>query len=298
MRQISCPVCNTNPSRFPAANQLIYCSNCAVGWTYLPIAIDSEALYQDEVYEVVDNRKSIFERVIFFEANRILTTSKKLSPNSKSLLDFGAGKGQFLFVAKTKGWQGLGIETESNRADFAVRNYQVKVLSYFYSGGKIEGAPFDFITLNHVLEHLPKPITLVQELLRANLKTGGVAYLEVPRENSWQAKIAGDRWMHWDIPKHLTHWNEEVLLNEMGKIGFSKIADRRFSIHLGVMGMVQALLSIFGFQDNLVLRLKRKKSIGLVLGIGLILPVAICLEAAAVLFNRSGILGVYVKSNG
>jgi xanthine/uracil/vitamin C permease (AzgA family) len=67
---------------------------------------------------------------------------------------------------------------------------------------------------------------------------------------------------------------------------------------LGLMGMVQSLLSIFGFRENLVLRLKRKKTLGLLVGIGLILPLTLILELAATLVNRSGIIGVYFKSNG
>ena len=138
---------------------------------------------------------------------------------------------------------------------------------------------------------------LLKELLNSNLSKEGLVYIEVPRADSWQAKIAGKDWMHWDIPKHLTHWTEPVIVSEMAKIGFSKNADRRFSIHLGLMGMVQSLLRIFGFRDHLVLRLKREKTIGLLLGIGIVLPLAFLLEALAVTFNRSGIIGVYFKSN-
>jgi 2-polyprenyl-3-methyl-5-hydroxy-6-metoxy-1,4-benzoquinol methylase len=297
MRQITCPVCNSIPTDTLAEFEICTCSNCKVGWTYLPNSIESEELYQDEVYQVVDNRKSIFERIIFSEAQKILSNAKKLLPLATSLLDFGSGKGQFLWIAKESGWKVTGIETAAARADFATKFYQVKVIREFYSEGKIGDLPFDFITLNHVLEHLPHPVLLLKELLDSNLAKDGLVYIEVPRANSWQAKIAGKNWMHWDIPKHLTHWTELVLLNEMAKIGFSKKADRRFSIHLGLMGMVQSLMSIFGFRDNLVFRLKRKKTVGLLLGIGLVLPIAFLIELLAVIFNRSGIIGVYFKSN-
>jgi SAM-dependent methyltransferase len=297
MRQITCPVCNSIPTDPLEEFEICTCSNCKVGWTYVSNSIESEELYQDEVYQVVDNRKSIFERIIFSEARKILSNAKNLLPRASKLLDFGSGKGQFLWVAKESGWIGTGIETAAARADFASEFYQVKVIREFYSQGKVEGAPFDFITLNHVLEHLPQPVLLLNELLDSNLAKDGLVYIEVPRANSWQAKISGKYWMHWDIPKHLTHWSEDVLCTEMAKIGFSKKADRRFSIHLGLMGMVQSVMSIFGFRDNLVLRLKRKKTVGLLLGIGLVLPVAILLEVLAVPFNRSGIIGVYFKSN-
>jgi len=298
MQQITCPVCKSIPANSLQDFEVCTCSYCQVSWTYLSKPIESEELYRDEVYQVVDNRLSIFERVIFFEAQKILSSARKNSPQASSLLDFGSGKGQFLAVAKAKGWQGIGIETEEARAKFASANYQVKVLQGYYSEGKVGGAPFDLITLNHVLEHLPEPMVLLKALLDSNLSNGGLVYIEVPRANSWQAKIAGKNWMHWDIPKHLTHWTEPVLLGEMAKIGFSKIADRRFSIHLGLMGMVQSVMSIFGFRDNLVLRLKRKKTVGLLLGIGLLLPLALLLEVLAIPFNRSGIIGVYFKSNG
>jgi 2-polyprenyl-3-methyl-5-hydroxy-6-metoxy-1,4-benzoquinol methylase len=297
MRQITCPVCYSKPSGIPETFQIYPCKQCNTFWTYLPESIDSASLYEDEVYEVVDNRGSIFEKIIFLEARKILSKAKRIGMPAFKLLDFGSGKGQFLWVAKEKGWKVTGIETATLRANFSAEKYQVKVIREFYSEGELEGAPFDFITLNHVLEHLPQPISLLKELLESNLSKDGLVYIEVPRANSWQAKIAGRNWMHWDIPKHLTHWTEEALTNEMAKLGFSKKADRRFSIHLGLMGMVQAMLSGFGFRDNLVLRLKRKKSIGLLVGIGLILPVGFILEVISTLFNQSGIIGVYFKSN-
>jgi SAM-dependent methyltransferase len=220
MRQTQCPVCQTPTNNFPTANSLISCPSCKVKWTYLPEEFDAEALYSDEVYAVVDNRKSIFERIIFSEAKKVLNKAKKLNPEAKRLLDFGSGKGLFLYVAESMGWDGIGVETSQDRANFAIEKYGVKVLSEYYSQGKIEGGNFDLITLNHVLEHLPDPIALLEELLKENAK--GLLYTEVPRENSWQAKIAGSNWMHWDIPKHLSHWNEEALGNEIGKLGFKK----------------------------------------------------------------------------
>lgn len=298
MRQITCPVCNSIPCEKLKAFQICTCKQCQVGWTFIPDSIDTEELYKDEVYQIVDNRRSIFERIIFSEARNILREAKQTNQKASTVLDFGTGKGQFLWVANSEGWTGLGIETAKARADFAINQYQVKVMTDFYFEGKIQGAPFDLITLNHVLEHLPQPIHLLAELLNSNLSKDGLIYIEVPRANSWQSKIAGKNWMHWDIPKHLTHWTEEVLLGEMEKIGFSKKADRRFSIHLGLMGMVQSVMSNFRFRDNLVLRLKRKKTVGLLLGIGFALPLAFLLEVFAVAFNRSGIIGVYFKSNG
>lgn len=298
MRQVSCPVCQTAPTFSPNPQSLCECATCGVRWTFLPEDIRWEDLYRDEVYAVVDNRDSIFEKIIFSEARKVLGKAKSIVPNAKRLLDFGSGKGQFLAVAKVLGWDGLGIETEAQRAHFAREIYGVHVLSDLYSQGKIKSGDYDLITLNHVLEHLPNPMNLLQELLQQNLAPGGAIYLEVPRADSWQAKIAGPNWMHWDIPKHLTHWNCPTLEAELKKIGVSIIAKRSFSVHLGVLGMLQALMSRLGFKENLIYRLKRKKSLRLILGIGILLPFATILEALSVLFGKSGILGIYGRKNG
>lgn len=298
MRQLLCPVCHTPPTTPSDSGSLIACSTCKVSWTYLPEAIDAEALYRDEVYAVVDNRKSIFEKIIFSESRAILKQAKKILPNARLLLDFGSGKGQFLAVAKSLGWKGIGIETEAARGKFAKEKYGVEVQIYFYQNGLVGESPVELISLNHVLEHLPEPIPLLRKLLDQNLSKEGLLYVEVPRADSWQAKIAGDAWMHWDIPKHISHWTEPVLTTQLEALGLSKVAERNFSIHLGVLGMLQALLSRVGYRENLVLRLKRKKSLGLIGLLAAFLPLAWTLEVLASWSGKSGICGVYYQKHG
>ncbi|NVJ87182.1 MAG: class I SAM-dependent methyltransferase [Algoriphagus sp.] len=295
MRQVSCPVCHSSPKLTPNPFSIIACPNCGISWTWIPEDVDSESLYRDEVYAVVDNRNSIFEKIIFREARKILIGAKKMNPAAMRLLDFGSGKGQFLAVAKNLEWDGVGIETEKARADFAREKYGVKVLNQFYETGPIEKGKYDLMTLNHVLEHLPKPLELLRELLRENLVENGILYIEVPRLDSWQARIAGKNWMHWDIPKHLTHWTEEGLKKELAKLGFLAVGSRSFSIHLGVLGMLQALLSRLGFRDNLILRLKREKSFGLLITLALVLPFAWVIEFVSTFFGKSGITRLYFQ---
>ncbi len=297
MRQITCPVCKKSPSKSFLANQVCPCEGCHTVWTYLPEELDEAALYSDEVYAIVDNRNSIFERIIFREAKKILSKARQIIPDASRLLDFGAGKGQFLKIAKSENWEGIGIETATKRAEFGRKQYRVEILEGYYSHGQIQAGNFDLITLNHVLEHLPDPVGLLNRLLDANLAPGGICYIEVPRENSWQAKLAGKNWMHWDIPKHLTHWTEAGLLSQMELLGYRKVDDRRFSLHLGVLGMLHALMCFLGFRGNLILRLKRKRTIALGIFLGILLPFALVFELVSLLFNKSGIIGIYFKKN-
>lgn len=298
MRQISCPVCKTKPITTPEEFSIYLCPKCQVRWTFLPKDINSDALYEDEVYAIVDNRESIFEKVIFWEAKKVLKKAEKLvSGKSKRLLDFGSGKGQFLSVAKKLSWTGIGIETAVERATFAREKYGVKVSQELYTEGVVEGGEYDLICLNHVLEHLPEPVSLVHELMDSNLKKDGIWYVEVPRANSWQAKIAGKNWIHWDIPKHLTHWTEAGIEKVFGDLGYKVVSDRTFSIHLGMLGMLQSIFSLLGYRQHLILALKKKKTLGLLAGVAFFTPLAFLLELTASLIGKSGVVGVYLKKN-
>jgi 2-polyprenyl-3-methyl-5-hydroxy-6-metoxy-1,4-benzoquinol methylase len=265
-------------------------------WTAILESIDPKGLYSDEVYQVVDNRGSIFEKIILKEAAAVLVRAKSLiDTGGKRLLDFGCGKGQFLKQAKAMGWSAVGVETSPERADFARYHYGIEVYGELYTRGPIASGSFDFIALNHVLEHLPEPIALLGELLESNLTPGGVAMIEVPRLDSWQSRVAGGHWMHLDIPKHLSHWTEKRLRVALDGLGYKVVARRRFSFHLGVLGMLQALGSRVGYKDNIIVGLKRRRPIGLLLFVACLTPLALALEVLGTLCNRSGIIGLFVQ---
>lgn len=300
MRQQQCPNCATTTD-FGRHLALVKCTNCGIQWTYLKEDIQADALYEDEVYAVVDNRKSVFERIIFSEATKVIHTSQSLlrSSNQLSVLDFGCGKGQFLMQAKSFGWQTLGLETAAARADFAKKKYGLEVLNTYYEGGKLSSHAFDVITLLHVLEHLPEPMQLLQSLVEHNLKKEGVLVIEVPNAQSLQAWIAGKDWMHWDIPKHLSHWNEKSLEKALLNIGFYKKKTQYYSVHLGVLGMLRALMGKFGYNGNIIVDLKGKKKLGTLILLGILLPLAWIFELVAVGIKRGGVLRVYFqRGNG
>lgn len=299
MRQKQCPVCHAKGQVGLPHLSIQKCDHCQVSWTLVQEDIDVDTLYEDKVYAVVDNRKSIFERIIFREAEKVIRTVTGIfnKTNPIKCLDFGSGKGQFLLKAKEAGWQTLGLETAKERAAFSREKYGLDVIEKYYHSGKIGEGEFDVISLNHVLEHLPHPIELLQELTEKNLKPGGILIVEVPNLHSWQSNIAGSKWMHLDIPKHLTHWNGQVLSQKITALGFDKIKSQYFSVHLGVLGMLSALLGNLGYKGNIIYDLKNRKNPGLLIGIALILPFSFLLETLAVPFKKTGILRLYFKKH-
>ncbi|MGY6744966.1 MAG: class I SAM-dependent methyltransferase [Cecembia sp.] len=295
MRQQQCPVCGTVDSKIGKNFSLKSCEECGVYWTLIQSDINTAALYEDEVYAVVDNRNSIFEKIIFQEAKNVIQSVESLFKGKTAIrcLDFGSGKGQFLYQAQSAGWEAIGIETAPQRATFAQEKYGVSVIEEKYQFGKIDTGNYDVITLFHVLEHLPSPLELLKNLCENNLRKGGILVIEVPNIDSWQHKLAADQWMHLDIPKHLSHWNEKLLVNKVEALGFKKVKGQYFSLHLGVLGSLRALIGKFGYTGNIIYDLKNRKKPLLLLGIMAVLPISLLLEVFALPFRKTGIVRLY-----
>lgn len=125
-----------------------------------------------------------------------------------SLLDVGAGTGDFLKVAKEKGWQVHGMEPNKNAAKLALE----KGIDLKASLNNFEGKQFDVVTLWHVLEHIPNLEETILELA-ALVKPHGTLIIAVPNFKSFDAKHYGKFWAAYDVPRHLWHFSKESMKN-------------------------------------------------------------------------------------
>lgn len=295
-----CPICKEDNytviyDRLQIAAALIVkCDHCSNIYTLQDNAeINTADLYASKEYQVVENRNSIFDKILSWEYGRVIKKIDHFKKNKGSLLDFGSGKGKFASLAKKNGWQVKCVETAEARADYATKIYGLDVDTRYYSGGKLFADEFDVITLFHVLEHLPDPQNLLDELISHNLAKDGLVIIEVPNINSLQARLAGSKWIHLDASRHKSHFTHLQVKQLAARSGLTCRHTSFFSFHLGVLGMTDTFLKLLGYKKNIIYELKSKKSIGLRLAIFLLLPFAITLEFIAALFNRGGVVREY-----
>jgi SAM-dependent methyltransferase len=85
------------------------------------------------------------------------------------VLDFGCGAGGFLDALQSFGWETWGLDPAVKTA-FA-RHAELKDLT--------QRTTFDLILLNHVLEHVTRPVDVLKGLA-ACLREGAVMYISVP----------------------------------------------------------------------------------------------------------------------
>lgn len=118
------------------------------------------------------------------------------------VLDVGCGDGAMLDALHRRGRDAIGLERHSNRLD--VRSTSL---------AECEGG-WAAIVLWHSLEHLRSPRQALSEAAQ-RLAPGGQLVVAVPNIGSLQAEVFGDRWLHLDLPRHLSHLNVEALLQAM-----------------------------------------------------------------------------------
>ncbi|RNL56922.1 class I SAM-dependent methyltransferase [Pedobacter jejuensis] len=309
MINITCPICldnktNLNPVIFTVKTnsgdlyQIRECQNCKHIYTYFDHEVDIASYYDEKDYVVKDTKETIFFKIQKLEYNIVIDKIKKYNSLPATLLDFGSGKGLFLHFAKNKGYDVKGIESSLPRAKYAQKHFDLDINTDYYANGNVFGKKFDVLTLFHVLEHIHLSDNLLENLISNNLKTNGLLVVEVPNFSSWQSKWVGNRWLHLDVPRHISHFTPLSLKNLLSKSGCVVQSESYFSFHLGIVGMAQTILSWFGYKGFLIADLKRKKTMSLMLGLAFTLPFAVILESLAATFKKGGVIRYYAVNKG
>lgn len=137
--------------------------------------------------------------------NKISLIESRLGTKG-SLLDVGAGTGEFCKVAFDNNWKVEGVEPSKVALKFA----NEKGIKMYTSIENVVDKKYDVITLWHVLEHLPNLDDVIKKLSDL-LKPNGVLIIAVPNYNSFDAGYYKSFWAAYDVPRHLWHFSKESI---------------------------------------------------------------------------------------
>ena len=117
---------------------------------------EPEQYYQSESYISHSDQSASFIDKIYLLVKRYSLSKKvrlinSLVTNKGTLLDIGAGTGEFLLTAKKQNWKIDGVEPNK----MARSNSEKKGIRLHESLSQLSNRSYDIITLWHVLEHLP-----------------------------------------------------------------------------------------------------------------------------------------------
>lgn len=170
---------------------------------------------------------------------------RKFLPLAKpgSLLDVGAGIGQFLAIARPSFTEVYGSEVSGSALQIARVKYNLTLYQGEIQDIDFSGKQFDNITIFHVLEHVPDPCGVLEKC-SSLLSPGGVLAVAVPNDlymlrGRRFLKTARNRMFHRSgptgLPKivldgsiaeiHLSHFTPAVLRQQLQQYGLNVVAN-------------------------------------------------------------------------
>lgn len=227
--------------------------------------------YESEDYiSHTDAKKSLFDKVYQLVRNYALNQKIKLinsfNSEQKTILDIGAGTGDFLLACKKNGWKVSGVEPSEKAKKIAEDKLETQLFS---NNEGLKTKQFDVITMWHVLEHVPDVNKTIEEL-KAFLKSNGRLIIAVPNHKSYDANYYGKFWAAYDLPRHLWHFSQTSIKKLFAKqqMEVVKTLPMKFDAYYvsllsekyktGKMNPVKAFIT--GFRSNLKAKTSKEYS--------------------------------------
>jgi len=165
-----------------------YCGHY-VSVTDMDLGFIYDGAYVDQTYG--DRMEQTFNRITSLppeksdnegRAQYLLTQSKKYfsADHHISLLDVGSGLGVFPWRMNKEGWDITALDPDERAAKHTRDIVGVKAIAADFMELKAsEAGKFDIITLNKVLEHVERPVEMLEKV-KTFLNKEGFVYIELP----------------------------------------------------------------------------------------------------------------------
>jgi SAM-dependent methyltransferase len=232
---------------------IVTCRRCRLAWTNPRVALEMLKHYYPDTYYGPAGRRFGFglEQVVTWFRQRIANRIQQAHPQPGQILEVGSGRGTLLAEMARRGWKAVGTEFSESLSGSAVSELGIQV----YRTPDIQAcdfpaAAFDVVILQHVLEHLPAPVTTLQELRRI-IKPEGSLIVVVPNFGGLVAQWTRGSWFGLDVPRHMFHFTADSLKQALAASGFAIQHLQTLSLEQDVFGAAQSLLNAAGAPFNL-----------------------------------------------
>jgi SAM-dependent methyltransferase len=139
---------------------------------------------------------------------------------------------------------------------------------------------YDIVSMNHVLEHVVYPHTML-ERARDLLRPGGHVIGQLPSVSSWENRLFGHNWGGYHYPRHLQIPTKAGLSGLLEDVGFSSVKIRS-APHIQTTISLQNTLVRWGWHPHM--------RNGKTPVYGVLLVAALPYETVAWLFDEGGIV--------
>jgi SAM-dependent methyltransferase len=137
-----------------------------------------------------------------------------------SVLDVGAGAGQFCRTAAKAGWDVVGVDPAATETLVKEGKGQFRLVK-----GTLDnlepGRRFPVVTLWDVIEHVENPVGLLKDV-HSRLTPNGHVFLETGNFQSWERIDSGSSWWCYQVD-HRWYFSPHVMKRLLAANGFTEI---------------------------------------------------------------------------
>jgi SAM-dependent methyltransferase len=136
-----------------------------------------------------------------------------------ALLDVGCGNARYLDLMRALGWSRVvGVDTSAAALRQVDRELDIETHCGDIRDVALPEASFDAVSMSHTLEHVDDPAAVLAEVRRV-AKPGGRVAIQVPNARSLAARLLGERWVGWEVPRHLINFSPAGLRRSIDRSG-------------------------------------------------------------------------------
>lgn len=148
-----------------------------------------------------------------------------------SILEIGAGKGWFLSVARSLGWEVWAVEI--NRDAIAELNQKGirNVITSSAEDFDTDPETFDAVRIWDVIEHLQSPRKCLEKV-HGSLRPGGLLRVSTTNFRSLSRMVNGPDWVYLNGADHIVLFDPITIEKLLKSIGFRRIKIRTRSFNL------------------------------------------------------------------
>lgn len=210
-------------------NRIVKCGDCGLMYAYpRQRPPDVDLIKEWDATWVLEHTKTTHRWRLEKESLQVQDyrdTRKLLAekfPGRGTLLEVGSGLGCLLNFFREDGWNTIGIEPNAGLCLFAEQEFRLKVLGGTLSEANLASSSTDAVTMIHVIEHVPDPMSIFHEVHRV-LKPGGWFVVETPRYDTLMFRILGRRERSLSCDGHIFFFTTDSLARMATSAGFKVV---------------------------------------------------------------------------
>jgi SAM-dependent methyltransferase len=209
------------------------------------------ARFYEEYYYPEHGGAGVFENSTRWKSEQHLDAlSRRCHMAGKVVLDYGCGVGNFMEVARERGWTIDGVEfDDTGRATARGKGFDVRK-----SIGEFGLESIDFIYMNDVIEHLRDPVADLTAM-RERLRHGGSVFVCTMNMKGLAPRVRRGKWGVVTNPTHLWFYDEASLRATLQRSGFDHLEVQRWPVtfdhHGHVRRLAQRALQATGLDGSL-----------------------------------------------